>query len=970
MKALKVFFTIVLFVFLINSCDNPFNAVNTSEAGSLPAGKGSVYLKIAGAGNERTIMPVDLTFAKEDLHYELIFTGAGGAQETVNRTYSNLGEPVLLDMGTYRLEVNAYADENYGQLLFSGTAASITIEEGKTTPVEITLQPVLEGGEGTFSWDITLPPDIISAVMEITNRDGGTPIEITFYNKTANIAAAEGARNLPSGFYDVTITLTGSHDVYGAINVTRKEILHIYNGQVSPYEKSFADINFDIVYTVTFLNAAGEPVPVYVVHGAAIPDNYFNESYLAGNGYAPPSDAFLYEGAGPDKPGYTFAGWYLDNDFTEEWTDDTPITNNITLYPKWDCAGNPIDVFGNTGDTNIVNFINNNTTMGSTYTLVIAEDVTLEETLTIKTGVTLTVTSADTTAPSTINRGFPQTDPNSGLFIVGDGAGLTFKNIIIHGQKDNTDFAGNTASLVRVNSSGIFTMNDGAVLRNNRAENGGGVYVDSFGMFTIDGGTISGNEVDQNGGAVFVNGTFFTMNGGTIGGEETESGNTAGGSGGGVYLASGTFTMNGGTISNNTATNEGGGVFVYSGTFEMSGGTISGNTAISGGGVYVYTSGPFKLGGKAIIKGNKNGNDNNNVFLLDGKSIQIEPPLTESAEIWVTTTTANNGVIVDFSSGATSGVEQYFRSDVEGGYFIVDGFAPSFQLVLKTDLAFEFTDNDTAYSVKAKAEDYTISGDVIIPAWYNGLPVTEIGEEAFYDELLIQTVTFAAGSQLTSIGDSAFAVSYAGISSGSLTSITIPASVRSICEGAFSGRSLQTVTFAAGSQLQSIGTAAFASTGLTSIEIPASVTSIGDNAFSNCQWLTNITVGANNQNYASQDGILYNNAKTSFVHIPQAISGVVTIPEGITEIGYAAFSNCTSLIEITIPASVTSIGDEAFYNCSSLTTVTCLATTPPTLGGGSVFENINPQIKVPANSEVLQAYKDTWITYADFISTM
>jgi hypothetical protein len=50
--------------------------------------------------------------------------------------------------------------------------------------------------------------------------------------------------------------------------------------------------------------------------------------------------------------------------------------------------------------------------------------------------------------------------------------------------------------------------------------------------------------------------------------------------------------------------------------------------------------------------------------------------------------------------------------------------------------------------------------------------------------------------------------------------------------------------------------------------------------------------------------------------------GVAVIPEGTTEIGMFAFSNCTSLKSIVIPQGVTNIDDCAFEGCTSLTTVT------------------------------------------------
>lgn len=47
----------------------------------------------------------------------------------------------------------------------------------------------------------------------------------------------------------------------------------------------------------------------------------------------------------------------------------------------------------------------------------------------------------------------------------------------------------------------------------------------------------------------------------------------------------------------------------------------------------------------------------------------------------------------------------------------------------------------------------------------------------------------------------------------------------------------------------------------------------------------------------------------------------VTLPEGVTSIGYFAFSGCSSLTSVTIPKNVTSIGLGAFSDCKKMTAI-------------------------------------------------
>ena len=108
---------------------------------------------------------------------------------------------------------------------------------------------------------------------------------------------------------------------------------------------------------------------------------------------------------------------------------------------------------------------------------------------------------------------------------------------------------------------------------------------------------------------------------------------------------------------------------------------------------------------------------------------------------------------------------------------------------------------------------------------------------------------------------------------------------------------------------------------LRSVTIPNSVTTIGKFAFRYCLSLTSINVSANNSNYSSVDGVLFNKDKTMLITCPEGKSGIYTIPNSVTSIGYCALIDCSKLTSVTIPNSVTNIGEQAFSGCSSLTSV-------------------------------------------------
>ncbi len=298
---------------------------------------------------------------------------------------------------------------------------------------------------------------------------------------------------------------------------------------------------------------------------------------------------------------------------------------------------------------------------------------------------------------------------------------------------------------------------------------------------------------------------------------------------------------------------------------------------------------------------------------------------------------------------------------------------------------------DFTYTVNTPAADsvtitgYTgAGGAVVLPDTIASLPVTAVGDSAFYDVDSITSITipdsvteigissFFACSILTqanigngvgTIGQSAFlecpkladvtigsTVSIIGDSAFSrcydLVHITIPNSVINIGNNAFkSCNSL--VEIAIPDSVATIGSSAFfLCQDLASVTIGTGTTFIGSSAFSACLSLTAITVDAANPAYSSSGGVLFNKNQTTLTAFPGGKTGSYTIPAGVATIGTSAFSSCPNLTHVTVPGSVATIGRYAFYGCSSL--------------AGVYFEGDAP---VPGNDYIFQYSNNVTVYY-------
>lgn len=193
---------------------------------------------------------------------------------------------------------------------------------------------------------------------------------------------------------------------------------------------------------------------------------------------------------------------------------------------------------------------------------------------------------------------------------------------------------------------------------------------------------------------------------------------------------------------------------------------------------------------------------------------------------------------------------------------------------------FEGCKNLTSITVAAENSTFTAQDGVLYNADQTELLICPPGKSG--------SVTLKDGT--VEIGGSAFK------GCTQLTGVTLNEGLTRIGSNAFGGcSSLQTVT------------------------LPATLTSLGNGAFNNCAGLTSLNVAAENADFSSQDGVLYDKGQTELLLYPAAKSDAdFTIPDSVTRIDSYAFEGARYLKNVTA-GNLTSIESSAFTNCESLT---------------------------------------------------
>lgn len=350
------------------------------------------------------------------------------------------------------------------------------------------------------------------------------------------------------------------------------------------------------------------------------------------------------------------------------------------------------------------------------------------------------------------------------------------------------------------------------------------------------------------------------------------------------------------------------------------------------------------------------------------------------------------------SLGTPLNNEIWFTATDNRGLFAMDQMA--FNVAIEE---IEYSENSIC--VIRFVDDVTTIGDGAFSGCTNlkniSIPdsVSEIGKEAFFDCKNLEAITLGMG--LRSCGARAFdncinlfslhiysvtdwcKITFADKTSNpayysqvllldgeKIKELNIPSSITAISPYAFCGN-----------------------TYLTSISIPASVRSIGIDAFAECENINKVEIsniakwcttqfGNESANPLSITQELYMNDKlvtavditgieevSAYAFINCTSIESFTSDNALLRIGDNCFRNCTSLKTVDLGSSTKELGAQAFMNCSKLNSVVVRATEPPVLANSSVFALNAEDCKFAVPAASLDAYiADTmWGKFRDYL---
>ena len=152
-----------------------------------------------------------------------------------------------------------------------------------------------------------------------------------------------------------------------------------------------------------------------------------------------------------------------------------------------------------------------------------------------------------------------------------------------------------------------------------------------------------------------------------------------------------------------------------------------------------------------------------------------------------------------------------------------------------------------------------------------------------------------------------------------------------------------------------------------SVELGRYLSSIQPSAFRSCKNLKSFTVDANNLQYSSPDGVLYDKELLYLYAYPAGrAADTYDIPDTCVTVGTQSFFGAANLVSITVPGNVKNIGSRAFADCNILREIT-LPFIGASIEDNHTFNYVFGSDSWSANGGVPQSLKDVTVLNANLV---
>ena len=312
-------------------------------------------------------------------------------------------------------------------------------------------------------------------------------------------------------------------------------------------------------------------------------------------------------------------------------------------------------------------------------------------------------------------------------------------------------------------------------------------------------------------------------------------------------------------------------------------------------------------------------------YSTDGKTLYWAPPSVKLDEYVIPDTVETIGVYAFAYSNIESIVISRYVEEIQDGAFlgchaktitVNDTLAEPSHMTKIGAYAFALAEMETFIIPDSVTEfggssgSYTFAYCPNLKSLTLGASMTATPWYFIRGSLALEELNMQEGLEVI---DTMFGDPYCSVISGySLKSVNVPSTVYMFYFGFYGLDSVETVTFAEGSMLDTLDSGSFMyCTSLKTVEnIPASLAILGDSIFYGCESLESLDLSATAVAEIWDHTFAYTSSLTE-----------VKLPENLTTIGDRAFYE-SGITTVYIPASVEILGLEVFTNATRLKTVT------------------------------------------------